>query len=78
MGFTTPCFIRKNTEELRKKLEDMGYKNAGSSNHHDIIYTDDEHGVYLQRSHPILTDDEVAYDCKYNRTLFLAISCIEG
>jgi hypothetical protein len=30
MGFTTPCFIRKNTEELRKKLEDIGYKNAGS------------------------------------------------
>ena len=26
MGFTTPCFIRKNTEELRKKLEDIGYK----------------------------------------------------
>jgi hypothetical protein len=26
MGFTTPCFIRKNTEELRKKLEELGYK----------------------------------------------------
>lgn len=25
MGFTTPCFIRKNTEELRKKLEELGY-----------------------------------------------------
>ena len=47
MGFTTPCFIRKNTEELRKKLEDIWYKNAGSSNHHDIIYTDTEHGVYF-------------------------------
>lgn len=25
MGFTTPCFIRKNTPELRKKLEEFGY-----------------------------------------------------
>lgn len=26
MGFTTHCFIRKNTPELRKKLEELGYK----------------------------------------------------
>lgn len=25
MGFTTPCFIRKKTLELRKKLEELGY-----------------------------------------------------
>lgn len=25
MGFTTPCFIRKNTPELRRKLEELGY-----------------------------------------------------
>ena len=25
MGFTTSCFIRKNTPELRKKLEELGY-----------------------------------------------------
>lgn len=25
MGFTTPCFIRKNTPELWKKLEELGY-----------------------------------------------------
>ena len=25
MEFTTPCFIRKNTETLRKKLEELGY-----------------------------------------------------
>lgn len=35
MKFTTPCFIRKNTEELRKKLEELGYiKNSP-------IWTDD-------------------------------------
>ena len=26
MGFTTAAFIRKNTPELRKKLEELGYK----------------------------------------------------
>lgn len=33
MGFTTPCFIRKNTPELRKKLEELGYKllNSGDT-----------------------------------------------
>ena len=25
MGFTTPCFIRKNTDNIRKKLEELGY-----------------------------------------------------
>ena len=25
MAFTQPCFIRKNTPELRKKLEELGY-----------------------------------------------------
>lgn len=33
MGFTTPCFMRKNTPELRKKLEELGYKllNSGDT-----------------------------------------------
>lgn len=33
MGFTTPCFIRKNTPELRKKLKELGYEilNSGDT-----------------------------------------------
>ena len=33
MGFTTPCFISKNTPELRKKLEELGYEilNSGDT-----------------------------------------------
>lgn len=30
--FTTPCFIRKNTVELRKKLEELGYEPSSSDN----------------------------------------------
>lgn len=76
MEFTTPCFIRKNTEELRKKLEDIGYAAKFSTKDHDIIYTDAEHGVYFTTFASNITDDEVAYDCKYNRTLFLAIAAL--
>ena len=28
MGFTTPCFIRKNTQELRRGLEELGYSHG--------------------------------------------------
>lgn len=28
MGFTTSCFIRKNTPELLTKLENLGYKSV--------------------------------------------------
>ena len=32
MGFTTPCFIRKNTPELRRELEELGYEILNSGN----------------------------------------------
>lgn len=32
INFTTPCFIRKNTPELRKKLEELGYLLLNSNN----------------------------------------------
>ena len=32
MGFTTPCFIRKNTQELRRGLEELGYEILNSGN----------------------------------------------
>lgn len=37
--FTTPCFIRKNTPELRKRLEELGYTNgAWESPHFEYPY----------------------------------------
>ena len=39
MAFTQPCFIRKNTPELRKKLEELGYTNgAWESPHFEYPY----------------------------------------
>lgn len=43
MGFTTPCFIRKNTQELRRGLEELGYSHgkpkyyADDDNKYDFI-----------------------------------------
>lgn len=46
MGFTTPCFIRKNTQELRIGLEELGYNilNFGNT-------TLDEHNYDGKGSH---------------------------
>ena len=34
MSFIQPCFIRKNTPELRKKLEELGYTNGAWESPH--------------------------------------------
>lgn len=76
MGFTTAAFIRKNTPELRKKLEELGYKECIG-----------EEGPFLFTSHNIFdcmyTEcglNDLAYngliDCGTNENLFLAIAAL--
>ena len=90
MGFTTPCFIRKNTETLRKKLEEVGYLNNSPewTNNCSII---------LAYQYPIKGFDTPVYviadsfdvpfdkhsalcgkfiDCGTNEELFLAIAAL--
>lgn len=73
MEFTTAAFIRKNTPELRKKLEELGYKECIG-----------EEGPFLFTSHNIFdcmyTEcglNDLAYngliDCGTNDELFIAI-----
>nr|DAM07235.1 MAG TPA: hypothetical protein [Caudoviricetes sp.] len=77
MGFTTPCFIRKNTEELRKKLEDIGYAANFSTKDHDVIYAEATFGVYFTMfSSNIPQLMNFAYDCGENEALFLAIAAL--
>ena len=40
MGFTTSCFIRKNSEELQRKLSDMGYCICPCANFEDAVWLD--------------------------------------
>lgn len=72
--FTTPCFIRKNTPELRKNLEELGYKYNGRDTESwgaSALYCFD--GKYYEvypakpsRYHSIV-------DCGTNEELFLAL-----
>lgn len=75
MGFTTPCFIRKNTLELRKKLKELGYKKYGNpfqiTDDSKLITTLD--GEYVPYNVPL---DDSFIDCGTNEELFLAIAAL--
>lgn len=79
MGFTTPCFIRKSTPELRKKLEELGYRLFGAELNEDLcIFTGPEYSLYSVEffsniPHPDETD---SVDCGTNEELFLAIAAL--
>ena len=86
--FTTPCFIRKNTPELRKKLEELGYKPFGSVKYEwDTgwgISTDNRLGEFESFNNNCLEniikcespDYEDSIDCGDNEELFLALAAL--
>lgn len=77
MGFTTPCFIRKNTPELRKKLAVLGYKYGYRADfRHDIIYVDAERNEFFPTFSSNITDDEIAIDCGANEELFIFLAAL--
>lgn len=77
MGFTTPAFIRKNTSDLRKKLERLGYYL-----HPECI--DDDRGNYLFVNREYYLNRPLGYseqlsrsiDCGTNEDLFLALAAL--
>lgn len=88
MGFTTPCFIRKNTPELRKKLEELGYSHGKPE-----YYADDDDNKYdfimchngrffllsqknhvIRNGHPLKKHGSI--DCGTNEELFLGIAAL--
>lgn len=75
MGFTTAAFIRKNTPDLRKKLEELGYKKYGNpfqiTDDSKLITTID--GEYVPYNVPL---DDSFLDCGTNEDLFLAIAAL--
>ena len=78
MGFTTPCFIRKNNSELRNKLKELGYHcnpYLGWNNLYTSIFgirsvysTSDDINVFSKKIDII--------DCGTNEELFLAIAAL--
>lgn len=73
--FTTSCFIRKNTSELRKKLEELGYYRHPS-------YGDNGQYLYLNRgfyhTNVVGYSEEIErmIDCRTNEDLFLALAAL--
>lgn len=71
--FTTKCFIRKNTPELRKKLEELGY-------HSHIYNNNDTNNLYVDKLGTYISVDienqPYYIDCKENEELFLALAAL--
>jgi hypothetical protein len=94
MGFTTPCFIRKNTPELRRELEELGYEILFGNTTLDT-YNYDGNGSHksIEEGRAIITSYGNLYgviydidtvtkkgriDCGTNEELFLAIAALRG
>ena len=81
--FTTPCFIRKNTPELRKKLEELGYNHAQNVwedkhiNKCRLLWTE-YYGSYwhhyIEARPKKFFDTHI--DCGENEQLFLALAAL--
>lgn len=83
--FTTPCFIRKNTPELRSTLEQLGYVHSKPSSYKDddniydfILCCDGKYHLLSQKNHVIRVGHPLkkrgSIDCGTNEELFLAIA----
>ena len=74
--FTTPCIIRKNTPELRQKLEKLGYTNCIIE---DEKYLFTRHGIFDCISSCTAYEDMVRnglVDCGDNEFLFIALAAM--
>jgi hypothetical protein len=82
MGFIQPCFIRKNTPELRKKLEELGYNRyplwmadwSDDDSRYVYLVTDVLYYTYPQE--PTNPKNGEYIDCGDNEELFLALAAL--
>lgn len=82
MGFIQPCFIKKNTPELRKKLEELGYNRyplwmadwSDDDSRYVYLVTDVLYYTYPQE--PTKPKNGEYIDCGENEDLFLALAAL--
>lgn len=82
MAFIQPCFIRKNSPELRKKLEDLGYNRYplwmadwdDDNPRYIYLVTDVLYYTYPQK--PTNPKNGEYIDCGDNEELFLALAAL--
>ncbi len=79
MGFTTPCFIRKNTANIRNRLKELGYYCNPYLGWHNLftcvfginsVYSLDDYDTNG------LKEIDGIIDCGTNEELFLAIAAL--
>ena len=89
MAFKQPCFIRKNTPELRKKLEELGVNYDGfygienecivtgygpyNNTYHTLNHPPIGISYYTRKYGPVKFK---CLDCKTNENLFLALAVL--
>ena len=90
MAFIQPCFIRKNTTELRKKLEELGYEPNFSMGKYPEVYKNIAVCNFFGNWYYGVSDDETTrpgditdaiknrgmIDCGTNEELFIAIASL--
>lgn len=85
--FTQPCFIRKNTPELRKKLEELGYipltMNLLLEKAPTLVAMEFPRGnpifnavIYIHEYVKMFQNEIKFIDCGTNENLFLAIASL--
>ena len=88
--FIQPCFIRKNTPELRKKLEELGYKPSYPIFQYPEVFKHIAACNFFGSKYYGVSDDEVSHhgeikdaiknggmiDCGTNEELFLALAAL--
>lgn len=72
--FIQPCFIKKNTPELRKKLEELGYNRHPSYGDNEYLYLN--RGFYHTNVVGYSEEIERMIDCGTNEELFLALAAL--
>ena len=90
MAFIQPCFIRKNTPELRKKLEELGYKPSYPIFQYPEVFKHIAACNFFGSKYYGVSDDEVSHhgeikdaiknrgmiDCGDNEELFISIAAL--
>ena len=90
MAFIQPCFIRKNTPEIRKKLEELGYKPSYPIFQYPEVFKHIAACNFFGSKYYGVSDDEVSHhgeikdaiknrgmiDCGTNEELFFALAAL--
>lgn len=76
--FTNSCFIKKDTQELRDKLKEIGIMPHPCIIHKNIPYLFVNRGFYSRNEIGYKEEIDESIDCGTNEKLFLAIAALQN